>query len=464
MLNPPKNMKSFLIIWLGQLVSMIGSGLIGFALAVWIFEETGQATPFALTALFSTLPRILLSPVAGAISDRWNRKKIMLISDSLSGVITLVTAVLLLSGQMQIWLVYLISFFGAVFAAFQQPAYTASIVMLVPKDQLTRANSMVQMGQAIESILTPILAGVLFTTIGMQGIILIDVVTYLVAIATLVIVRIPQPQVQGKEAAGKISVFKDVVFGWRYLAERRGLLGLLLYFAVVNFTANMSGAMIGPLVLSFGSAASFGVAQTAMGLGMLVGSLVMSVWGGPKQRKIYAVIGFIFLASSGFWIAGWQPSIGFVSLGLFTLMFFIPFSSGPSSAIFAAKVAPAVQGRVFATRTMIAQSMMPLAFILSGVLADRVFNPLLVAGGALAETFVGRWLGVGNGRGIGLMMICSGLILMLASVIAFANPRIRHIESEIPDAVIDQEQGELQDGVEHHEQDRTVAPSGEPVS
>ncbi len=432
-----KGMKTFFIIWIGQLVSMIGSGLIGFALAVWIFEQTGQATPFALTALFSSLPRILLSPIAGAIVDRWNRKKIMLVSDSLSGLVTLVTAFLLLTGQMEIWMIYVISFSGSIFAAFQQPAYSASIVMLVPKAQLTRANSMVQMGQAIETILTPILAGTLFVTIGMRGIILIDVVTYLIAIATLILVKIPQPRRIKNHSSEKITILRDVSMGWHYLAERRGLLGLLLYFAVVNFFLSLSMVMMGPLVLSFSSASSMGIAQTVMGAGMLGGSLLMSVWGGPKKNKIRSVIGFISLASLGFIVAGLQPALSYVSLGVFILTFFIPFASGPSSAIFASKVAPEVQGRVFATRSMLAQSMMPLAYILSGIFADHVFNPLLIPGGKLADTFVGDLLGVGSGRGIGLMIICSGILLLVVSIIAFINPRIRNIETEIPDAIPD---------------------------
>ncbi len=241
-----KSMRTFLIIWIGQLTSMLGSGLIGFALAVWIYDKTGQATPFALTALFGSLPRILLSPIAGAVTDRWNRKWIMLISDSLSGVITLITAVLLLTGNMQVWMIYLISFFESVFGSFQEPAYSASIVMLVPKEQLTRANSMVQMGQAIQSILTPIMAGALFATIGMTGIIIIDVVTYLFALFTLIIVHIPQPEPAAEESQEERSMLKDVVFGWKYLVERKGLLGLLFYFASVNFFLNISGVMIGP--------------------------------------------------------------------------------------------------------------------------------------------------------------------------------------------------------------------------
>jgi MFS family permease len=247
---------------------------------------------------------------------------------------------------------------------------------------------------------------------------------------------------------------KDIVFGWRYLVDRRGLLGLLFYFAGVNFFANLCAVMIGPLVLSFGAATNLGVAQSVMGAGMLAGSLLLSVWGGPKEKKINAVIGFIFLSAFGFLVAGFQPSLTYVSVGVFILMFFIPFASGPSSAIFAAKVAPEVQGRVFATRSMIAQSMMPLAFILSGIMADNVFIPLLLEGGALADTFVGDWLGVGPGRGIGLMMICSGLMLLVISVIAYANPRIRNVETEIPDAVPE----EPEDAIAVEKKERQPSP------
>mgnify|MGYP001026170726 CR=1 FL=1 len=433
-----QGMKTFIIIWLGQLTSMIGSGMIGFALGVWIYDQTGQATPFALTALFSAVPRLLLSPLAGALADRWNRKKIMLISDSLSGLVTLGTAILLLTGNMQIWMVYLLSFFDSVFASFQQPAYSASIVMLVPKDQLTRANSMVQLGQAIESILTPVLAGALFSLIGMGGILLIDLITYLFAVVVLIMVYIPQPEQVSAKSQEKVSVFKDVAVGWRYLSDRKGLLGLLIYFAGVNFLANISAVMVGPLVLSFSSPASMGFTQTMMGLGMLGGSLIMSMWGGPKKNRIRTVIGSIALAATGFIITGLHPSLVFVSAGLFVLLFFIPFGSGTSSGIFAEKVPPDLQGRVLATRSMISQSMMPLAFILSGVFADHVFTPLLLEGGALAGTFVGDVLGVGPGRGIGLMLICSGILLMLISGLAYAYPRIRRIEIEVPDAIPNQ--------------------------
>ncbi len=275
------------------------------------------------------------------------------------------------------------------------------------------------------------------TTIGMRGIIIIDFITYIAALLTLIFVKIPQPEVKSGKAQAQVSMFADFIFGWHYLIERKGLFYLLLYFASVNFFMNLAFIMVGPLVLSFDSAASMGVAQTVLGAGMLIGSLIMSVWGGTKKNKIRSVIGFITLASLGFLFMGFQPSLIFIGIGVFTLAFFLPFGSGPSSALFAEKIAPDVQGRVLSTRSMISQSMMPLAFLLSGILADKVFNPLLDEGGRLANTFIGKWIGVGAGRGIGLMIICSGILLILISAVAYANPRIRHIETEIPDAVID---------------------------
>jgi len=268
----------------------------------------------------------------------------------------------------------------------------------------------------------------------------------------LLMVTIPQPAQKDAVSAQKISIREDISFGWRYLVARRGLLGLLFYFAAVNFLANISGSMVGPLVLSFSSAASMGFAQTMMGLGMLSGSLLMSLWGGPKKHKMRWIIGAISLASLGFIVAGSRPSLPVIAAGLFILLFFIPFGSGTSSAVFAAKVRPEVQGRVFATRSMVSQSMMPLAFILSGVLADNVFNPLLVEGGALASSMVGRWIGIGPGRGIGLMMICSGFLLLLISAIAYINPRIRKLDSEIPDVITDESpvEKEFQDHVPAH--------------
>ncbi|WP_420631616.1 MFS transporter [Candidatus Leptofilum sp.] len=438
--HTPQSMRTFFIIWAGQIISIIGSGLTGFGLAVWIFEQTGAATPFALTVMFANIPQILLSPFAGALVDRWNRRQVMIAADTGSALITLGALLLLTMGQLAVWHIYLIAALHSALAAFQEPAYSASITMLVPKKDLTRANGLMQMGQAVQMLLAPLLAGILFVAIGLNGIILIDFVTFLFAVGTLLLVHIPQPKKSEQDEAEKAkqSLWQEASFGWRYLRDKGGLLGLLFFFALVNFFLNFSAVLLGPMILSFGTAAGLGTVQMVGGLGMLIGSIAMSAWGGP-ERRITAVIGFIMLAALGLFIAGLQSTVWIVAVGMFVLMFSVPFGSGISQAIFQSKVEPEVQGRVFSIRSMISRSMMPLAFLLAGPLADQVFEPLLREGGTLAEGVIGQIVGIGPGRGIGLLFLISAVVLWIASVAAFTNPRIRNIETELPDVVIEEE-------------------------
>ena len=434
--DAPRGMRTFLIIWTGQLISIVGSGLTSFALGVWIFDQTGHATPFALVVLCGALPRILLAPIAGSLADRWNRRWLMVLADTGDALVTLGVVLLLSFGQLQVWHVYPIALLSAIFAAFQGPAYSASIPMLVPKKDLARANGLIQTGRAVEMLLPPVLAGFLFGSVGMSGIIFIDFVTYFFAIGALLFVRIPQPEVAHIDEEGQGVLLRDALFGWNYLRARKGLLMMLLYFALVNFFLNFAAVLMTPLVLSFGEPSTLGIVQTTFGVGMLIGSVVMSAWGGTK-RRIFGVIGFIALGGLGLSLTGTYPSGFVVGAGLFILLFCVPLASGMSSAIFQSKVALNAQGRVSAVRSMVAESMMPLAFLIAGPLADRLFEPWMREGGMLARTFVGALVGVGTGRGIGLMFVISGLALILASGLALANPRIRRIEQELADAIPD---------------------------
>ena len=430
-------MRTFWTIWAGQFISILGSGLTGFALGVWIYDQTGQATPFALTALSATLPQLLLMPIGGTFADRYSRRLIMILADTGSAIITAVTALLLFVGNLQVWHIYMLAFFGSVFGAFQEPAYTASITMLVPKKNLARASGIMQMGQAASAILTPVLAGGLYALVGLKGIVVIDAVTYFFAIGALMIVRIPQPKRVTEARDEKKSVLADAVFGWKYLRALPGLFGILLYFASVNFFLNFSSVLSGPLVLSYGSSTDLGIVQMATGAAMLVGSIIMSAWGGPKSRKVPALIGFIALASTGLLISGLRANTLVISLGRVVLLLFIPFASALSQAVFQVKIPADVQGRVFAIRGMISRSMMPIAFLASGPLADHVFKPMMAVNGPLSTTFLGRLLGTGEGRGIGLIFVVACLFLWIESLIAYTNPRIRKLEDEIPDAIPD---------------------------
>jgi MFS family permease len=433
-------MRTFWIIWGGQFISMLGSGLTSFGLGVWIYEKTGQATPFALTALFSTLPALILMPVGGAIADRYNRRILMILADTGAAIVTAITALILFTGNLQIWHIYLLATFASVFGAFQEPAYSASITMLVPKKDLARSGGIMQMGHAATGILSPILAGALYALIGLKGVIIIDAATYFFAIGALFIVRIPQPKrvtVKEGEDDQKTSLLSDAVFGWNYLRALPGLFGLLVYFASANFFLSLSSVLSGPLVLSFGSATDLGIVQMVSGAAMLVGSVAMSAWGGPEKRRVPFLIGFIGAAVTGLAISGLRANTWVISGGRIVLLFFVPFASALSQAVFQTKVAPDIQGRVFAIRGMIARSMTPLAFLISGPLADKVFDPLMAESGALGPTLLGQILGTGPGRGIGLIMILSCLLMWAASLLALAHPRIRYLEREIPDAIPD---------------------------
>jgi len=431
----PPGMRTFVIIWIGQVISIIGSSLTHFGLAVWIFDQTGNAMPVALTVLFGSLPRLFLFPVAGSLADRWNRRRLMILADTGNALTTLVLVVLLSAGVLEVWHIYLLSAIGSALGTFQQPAFDASITMLVPKERLARASGMMQTAYSLGSILAPVLAGFLFVAVGLSGIVLIDFATYFFAVGTLLVVRIPQPRVEPSADGRRNRVASDVRFAWQYLRERPGLFNLQLYYASVNFFLSTVFVLSGPLVLSQHDARVYGVVETALGIGGLAGGLVASAWGGPKRHMVRVVTGGIAFYMLGVIIAGLRIHPAFPAIGLALTVFVVAIVQSISNAIWQLKVAPEVQGRVFSLRYMLASVITPLAYLTAGPLADRVFEPLMEDGGALARTLLGALLGTGAGRGIGLMYILSGLLVILISAVAYLNPRIRLLEQEVPDAV-----------------------------
>ncbi len=431
--RPTRGFRTFFVIWLGQLVSLVGSGLTGFALGVLVYQETGSVTQFALISLFTALPGIVFSPIAGALVDRWDRRWAMIMSDTGAGLCTLGVALLLLTQRLEVWHVYVLMGLSSTFSAFQWPAYSAATTLLVPKVQLGRANGMVQLGQAVAQIAAPSLAGVLMGLIQVEGVILIDVVTFVFAVSTLLLTRVPRPVVTAEGMAGQGTLLQEAAYGWTYIRARPGLLGLLLLFASTNFTSGIVQVLFTPLVLSFASPAVLGTILSVGGIGFLAGSLTMSAWGGPKTR-VYGIYAFLVLQAVVLLVAGLPPVAVVLGAAAFAYFFGVPIINGCSQAIWQSKTAPDVQGRVFAVRRMIAWSSLPLAYLVAGPLADQVFEPWLAEGGALAGS-VGRLIGTGEGRGIGFLFIILGIGSVLATAAAFLHPRVRQVELELPDFV-----------------------------
>ena len=424
----PPELRTFFLVGVGQLVSSLGSGLTRFGLGVWVFEQTGSPTQFAMILLSGVLPLVLVSPVAGAYVDRLNRKKVMVLSDAGAALGMLLLAVLLLADRLETGYIYLVVLLGSTLGAFQGPAHAATTSLLVPREHLARAMGLVQFGQAGVRIVGPLLAAMLMGVIGIEGLLLLDFGTFLVATATLVVARIPDPP--RAVGAPRRSVWHEAAEGWGYVTARRGLLGLLAIIAVVNLGMGLAQSLYQPMVLSFASREALGMISSIGGGGMLAGSLLLGAWGGPR-RKIHGVLGGMLAVGVGTALFGVRASVPVMAAILFGVFFCIPIVNGCASAILMRRVIPHMQGRVFATQGMIVTSTLPIAYLAAGPLAEWA-EPMLRAGGALAAS-VGSVIGVGPGRGMGLIFIAMGTGMAMAGAVGFLSPSVRGVE-DLPDA------------------------------
>ncbi|HJT55447.1 MAG TPA: MFS transporter [Ktedonobacteraceae bacterium] len=421
-------MKSFFLVWFGQLISVTGSGLTQFALGIWVYQLTGSATKLALTEVFAVLPAILISPLAGVLVDRHDRRWAMILSDAVSGISTLFIALLLAGGHVELWVVYLVAAIKSICTAFQWPAYSALVTVIVPRQHLVRASGMVQFSEALAQFIAPALAGVLIAFVKIWGVILVDVATFLFAVVMVGIASTP-PFVPGASAAKSTSTWAThLLFGWKYIQARPALMALLVFFAVTNFLTGIVMILSTPLVLSFASVRVLGGVLSSAGLGMIFGSLTMSVWGGPKKLTQGILVPELVLGMTIIF-AGLRPNSLLVASMVFLFSFCIPIIMSCSQAIWQRQVEPAVQGRVFAVRRMISWSSLPLAYAVVGPLADHVFIPLMRPGTPL-YTALSPFLGSGSGRGIGLMFVGTGICALLVSVWAYFYSPMRQIEEK----------------------------------
>lgn len=429
-------MRIFLLIWLGQLVSLIGSDLTSFALGVWAYQTTGSVTQFALISLCIYLPNIIISPVAGALVDRWNRRWAMILSDTVTGLGTLVVLGLIIFDRLEIWHIYVAVGISSIFNAFHWPAYAAATTQLVPKQHLNRANSLVQIAKAMAKIISPTVAGLLIRYIQIDGILVIDFLTFLFGLVTLLSVRFPQLKSQSVQKVNLAQLWQETVSGWNYIVHRPGLRVLLNFSAITYFTLGILQVVFWPLILNFGSSEELGLILSISGCGMLLGSLFMSFWGGPK-RRVYVILTFVALQGMLLCLGGLQASIKLAALGAFGYLFAYPIIVSCNQTIWQRKVPLELQGRVFAGQQMVERSLSIFAYLVAGPLVDQILEPMLAPGGLLADS-IGQVIGVGPGRGIGFLFILIGILNIVATLFAYQEPRLRRLEDELPDAIGDE--------------------------
>ncbi|MFI9510323.1 amino acid adenylation domain-containing protein [Nocardia sp. NPDC052566] len=421
---PAPKLRAFATVALGQLVSLIGSGLSTFALGLWAYRTTGAVTALTTIATFALLPTLLAAPIAGAVADRYDRRRVMIASDLTALTGAAVAAGLLTTGSLRIWQLYLIVAVTSVAAAFRQPAYLAAVTQLTPKRYLGQANGVVGLGLASGTLFAQLLGGILTVTLGFAAAVWLDVATFAVALGTLLAVRFPDLGFVRREA----PLLTEIADGWRYLARLRGMLALTLFFAVGNALAGVVAVLVTPLVLSFATPATLGVVLAAEGLGLLTGSAVMAVWGGTRDRT-RGVIGFVALFAVSAVLIGVRPIAVLPALGMFCAGLCGSLVNAHWFSLVQIKVRHDLQGRVLATDLMLAQLLTPIGYLISGPLVDHIFEPLLREDNSL----LGQLIGAGPGRGMALVVILIGLTTLGLTAAAYRYPPLRQADS-LPDA------------------------------
>jgi MFS family permease len=430
----PEKINAFILIWVGQFVSMTGSYMTSFALGIWAWEKTGSAQALALVGVFTYAPLIVMTPLAGMLVDRWNRKWVMMISDLGAVLASMVVFALYTTGNLEIWHIYATTAFASMFQAFQWPAYSAAMTLMVEKEHYSRASGFISMMESGSNIVGPILAGALIGVLGIKGILLIDLATFCFAIVTLLLVVIPQP-VFNKARYSLKTFWQDITFGFRFILQRPGLLNLQLIFFGANFMTVFGWAVVNAMVLArTGSNAQvLGFVQSFAAVGGLVGAVFLMIWGGPKKQYLGVLVGWILNGIFGRFLMGISQTPWLWMISAFLLAVFMPTVNGSNQAIWQRKVPPEQQGRVFAVRRFIAQITIPVSLGLSGWLADHVFEPGFATAEAWGSKTLGWLVGTGPGAGLSLMIAISGIMVALVGLVGLLSPSIRNVERDLPD-------------------------------
>lgn len=429
-------MRIFLLIWSGQLVSMTGSAMTRFALLMWAYQQTGEATTVALLGFFAFGTAVIFSPLGGIVADRFDRRLVMLLSDLGAGVMTFLMLLLYLAGGLEIWHLFVMEGLTGFFETFQYPAYAAATSTLVDKSQYSRVSGLRTLAYNASTVIAPPLGGLVLNLSDISTVMIIDLLTFSAAWLTLLFVRIPAPKrSDADESAG--GFWRELTFGFRYVFARRGLRMLALLWMFINLVGSLTYLAIMPsmiLARTGGDELSLATVQSVLGIAGVVGALAVSAWG-VGRRKIHGVllagaISFLF----GDFLMGTSQTLPMWVIGAFVSAFFIPIMTTSDRTIWQLKVPQDIQGRVFAASGMLREGMMPIAFLVAGPLADHVFEPAMQPGGALASIF-GGLVGTGAGAGMGLMFMCTAVLGAIVCLGGYLFPALRNVETDLPDYV-----------------------------
>ncbi|WP_325166701.1 MFS transporter [Viridibacillus soli] len=405
-------------------MSVIGSGLTAFGLGIYVFEQTGKASPVALVILLAFMPSLLLSPVAGVLADRYDRRLLMVLGDSLSAIGLIFILICMLSGEAQLWQICVGVTISSFFSSLLDPAYKATVTDLLTEEQYTRASGFVQVAGSAKYLISPILAGFLLTVTDIKLLLVIDICTFFVTVTSTLAVRKGLVSMKCEQAKSFIREFKD---GWGAISKNRGVLVLVIMSSVMTFFLGFIQTLSMPMILAFTDSAVVGTLETIVATGMLVSSVIIGIL--PIKKGFMKILS-ISLFCEGIFMAvfGLRENIVLLCISGFLFLAMMPFANTTLDFLVRTNIDNAVQGRAWSLIGLISQLGFVAAYALSGVLADYVFTPLLVEGGVLADN-LGKIIGTGSGRGTGLLIIIAGILLCVTSVILYNLKSVKKLEN-----------------------------------
>jgi MFS family permease len=425
-------LPAFTVVWLGQLLSTIGTRMTNFAISIWVWDATGRATDFALLLFFAFAATVVVSPIAGALIDRWDRRLTLLLSDVGSAVATVALLLLFLSGSTAIWPLYLVNFATGAFLAFQVPVYSATISLMVERGQYPRANAMMFLVRSTPGLFAPLLAAALLAASSIETILLIDSLSYLAAVVTVLLVGVPQTPADPD--AKPSSLVQDSVHGFKYIWRHPHFRRFESMLLAINVLASVGFVLLRPMVLARtdNSASAVGIMMTTGAVGGVSGAVLLGVLKSPRDKMLRVLGGILVFSVVGRIVYGISNELVLMAIAVSFVSFCIPIVDGYSNSIWQEKVAPREQGRVFAARQFIEDMTVPVASIIAGPLVDYVLIPYMQPGKQGADLF-GDIVGTGKAGAIGLVFVVVGVLGVAVAAVGFLSPRIRRLEAEVPD-------------------------------
>lgn len=415
--------RKFMILWLGQFISAIGTGLTSFGLGVYVYELTKKASLVALISLFAFLPSILLGPLAGVLADRYDRRLLMIIGDSFSALGPLFILFSILFGKIELWQIFLGVLISSVFSSLLEPAFKATITDLLDENQYSKASGLNQLAGSAKYLISPLLAGMLLVISDIELLLMTDIFTIVITVCTTIIVRKGIAVKVQEERHSFIADFKE---GWNEISKKEGVKVLVAVTSLMTFYVGIIQTLTTPLILAFSNSAVLGMIETLSALGMLFTSFVIGIIS-IKSGYLKMLSKSLFFAGICMFFFGLRENIFLICISGFVFFAMLPFANTSLDYLIRININNSVQGRVWGLIGLISQSGYVIAYAVSGLLADYLFTPLFIEGGLFYNS-LGKIIGTGTGRGTGFLIMITGLLLSVTAIFLYHIKSIQKLE------------------------------------